>query len=952
MQLKDEKPRKEDLIVFTADKRGEKFRARDGEILSWSYDEEKRKFAIVFKGKPNHPYSFSRERVALYHVKERYTGKQLNAVVDGKPQAFEYAQLLLPDIDSAPEILRITNENGKQRDYPKNRAVIVAKAGTSGLFRYLSAIEHEKARGGDVVESYLANRFDKLAGCTLWHTAAGPFMNPERTLPALPVTGPVIYPFGCNLSQMQAVENALSGKLSLIEGPPGTGKTQTILNIVANLIIRNKDALICSPNNAATDNVREKLERNGLGFLVARLGNTENRRQFIVSQPPYPSDLQKWRLPADELKRLAASIADAVPKLRKAFELQRQAAMDRESLSQWRLQRDYFLQRFGQVQPLSCRSNINASHLRELRDRLTELADSDHDLSFISKLVSRFAHGIGRWRDFDDNPVQLELRVSQTIFQKEIERLEASIARAEGKLAGIDADKLLDDVKRWSRMLLFAKLGERYAARAAKGTRREFKERQLGKLIVRSEYPVVTSTVNAAIGQCGAMDKPFDYVIIDESSQCTLTTGLLALASGRRGVVVGDTKQLPCVITSRDRMLAQALRDPKLDSRYRYEEESLLSCLEKCSQTAPWNTIPVQLLSEHYRCHPAIIRFCNQRFYGGELVVMRGDGGLPASQALAVIEAEGRDSVRDYNRVQAGIALDNAVKPLLEAGISRSELGVVTPYRAQADGMGKDPSFTDIDVDTVHKFQGREKDAMIFLTKVARCTSFVDDPNLVNVSVSRAKERLVLVAAPGLLEGDGNIAELARYIRYQSGKYIQADEPSMFDLLYPARGETASTGEEDTVVAEAFAAGDTLSEVIVEKRLHALLAAHGMSGRVGIVRNYPLKMFVPASTSLTPEEADFVDTRAHADFLFFRIVDKRPLAVLEVDGQQHNAPVQRHRDALKDSIMAKAALPLQRLRTNSYKPEEFLEGMVHYVGTLADNGSSSTRNTVCDGEGE
>ena len=54
-------------------------------------------------------------------------------------------------------------------------------------------------------------------------------------------------------------------------------------------------------------------------------------------------------------------------------------------------------------------------------------------------------------------------------------------------------------------------------------------------------------------------------------------------------------------------------------------------------------------------------------------------------------------------------------------------------------------------------------------------------------AVSRAKERLVLVAAPGLLKGDGNIAELARYISYQGGRHIQADEPTMFDLLYAHR---------------------------------------------------------------------------------------------------------------------------------------------------------------------
>src|SRR5690606_14385476 len=102
---------------------------------------------------------------------------------------------------------------------------------------------------------------------------------------ANPVTsvakGTIIYPFGCNESQKLAVETTLSNSLSIIEGPPGTGKTQTILNIIANLIVRNKTVAIVSNNNSAVFNVREKLERHGYGMVVASLGNNENRASFF-----------------------------------------------------------------------------------------------------------------------------------------------------------------------------------------------------------------------------------------------------------------------------------------------------------------------------------------------------------------------------------------------------------------------------------------------------------------------------------------------------------------------------------------------------------------------------------------------------------------------------------------------------------------------------------------------
>ena len=81
----------------------------------------------------------------------------------------------------------------------------------------------------------------------------------------------VVYPFGFNMSQKEAVENAMRSKISLIEGPPGTGKTQTILNIIANAVMNNETVAVISNNNTATENVYEKLEKYGVSFIAAPL---------------------------------------------------------------------------------------------------------------------------------------------------------------------------------------------------------------------------------------------------------------------------------------------------------------------------------------------------------------------------------------------------------------------------------------------------------------------------------------------------------------------------------------------------------------------------------------------------------------------------------------------------------------------------------------------------------
>ena len=96
----------------------------------------------------------------------------------------------------------------------------------------------------------------------------------------------LIYPFRFNLSQKEAVSNVYKSNISIIEGPPGTGKTQTILNIIANLaIMQNKTVAVVSNNNEAVKNVKEKLEKNGYGFILADLGRKEKRKEFFENQP-------------------------------------------------------------------------------------------------------------------------------------------------------------------------------------------------------------------------------------------------------------------------------------------------------------------------------------------------------------------------------------------------------------------------------------------------------------------------------------------------------------------------------------------------------------------------------------------------------------------------------------------------------------------------------------------
>ena len=100
----------------------------------------------------------------------------------------------------------------------------------------------------------------------------------------------IIFPFSVNSSQKKAVRNALLHNISIIQGPPGTGKTQSILNLLANLVYNGKSVGIVSNNNSAVENVKEKLDKSGYGFLMAHLGNKNNQMLFreLISSDDYP----------------------------------------------------------------------------------------------------------------------------------------------------------------------------------------------------------------------------------------------------------------------------------------------------------------------------------------------------------------------------------------------------------------------------------------------------------------------------------------------------------------------------------------------------------------------------------------------------------------------------------------------------------------------------------------
>ena len=114
-----------------------------------------------------------------------------------------------------------------------------------------------------------------------------------------------IYPFGINESQLTAVKQAFASQISIIEGPPGTGKTQTILNIVANILLNNHTVAILSNNNSAVENVYEKLAKYQLDYLVAKLGSNYKRKNFFDGELEVSHQKQEHTITLQRISELS-----------------------------------------------------------------------------------------------------------------------------------------------------------------------------------------------------------------------------------------------------------------------------------------------------------------------------------------------------------------------------------------------------------------------------------------------------------------------------------------------------------------------------------------------------------------------------------------------------------------------------------------------------------------------
>lgn len=885
------------------------------EIISCVYNRDTHKWDVKFNS--GQRYSYSYLNVEKLTNPEVLNPNMYRISRDG--HEFFYIRNIYVFRSASESYWHICFGDGSERDYCQSDLHIdescLNREQSANVYAYIKQIAGlSDIKNEETGERLLAKRFEKISFVGN-DVALSRYLNPSllQNDKARAEYVP-IFPFGCNNSQYKAVKNAMEHRVSVIQGPPGTGKTQTILNIIANILMQGKTVQIVSNNNSATENVYEKLSspKYNLGFIAATLGNSQNKKVFVENQDANYPDFTLWKTeenPSD----LRNKIAEQSIQLKNVFDKQERLACLKQEFSQLTTELEYFRQYVEEsdvnTEGIKYKKGLSAKSWMLLWQECQFISEEKGALGFLFKIKFFLKYGISDWKLYKQDIAKVITTFQAMYYHAREEELSAEIADIEKYLNNVN-EKLLEDLCNQSMVVLKDKLARKYGGNSS---RKIFSEDNLWKnpYDVLAEYPIILSTTFSSRNSLNS-DVIYDYLIMDEASQVDIATGALALSCVRNVVIVGDTKQLPNVVTDDVRTAAKAIFDSfNVKEGYQYTKSFLQSVLEVMPD------VTQTLLREHYRCHPKIINFCNQKFYHGELIIMTTDKG--EYDVLTVVKTVVGNHERNHSSQRQIDVIKKEIIP--EYGLNPEETGIIAPYKNQVEALRQE--ITDIEAATVHKFQGKEKDCIIISTVDDEISDFADDPYLINVAVSRAKKKLMLVVTGNEQKKERNITDLINYIEYNNFAVVESRIYSVFDYLYKQYTE-----ERRVYLQKHRKVSEYDSENLMYSLLEDIISANKYAS-LDIVCHFPLNMLIRNPELLSEQECKYaMNPATHLDFLIYNRIGKTPVLAIEVDGYEYHKgqTVQASRDLLKNHIMELYEIPLLRFCTNgSGEKEKIIE---------------------------
>ena len=546
-------------------------------------------------------------------------------------------------------------------------------------------------------------------------------------------------------SQRRVVMTARRRRLTVVSGAPGNGKNHTVAAIALDHVARGHSVLVATRSRFAARSVAEIVDRVPgpdalcFGDIVDGSSVIDELQETLVEDDG--AGMKGATAELDLARRRRDAVESAIET---ALCLEAEAAADQGSRSTVT----------RTVAPGAFDVDADLERLNALVDDARRTRRGPFRNWRTRRARAAMAAALGAAPDID--PALAATALAAARARRSAIRLAASggtvVAELWDELARLDdAVRVAAGLEARSNQDLGRRargaVGQLLAAlRAGRGQRRTL----LGQI----DPGALTAAVPLWIGTLGDIEDllpgseaMFDLVILDEASHVDQMSAAPALLRGRRAVVVGDPNQLRHVSFLSDAAITDAMADHGVGDLAATIDLRRNSAFDRAAAVSP-----VIALVEHYRSIPHLVEFPIAEFYRNRIDVMTR---RPDNDALDVIDLH-------VPRHPGAAAEIDAVMDLLEqARPEDGTIGVVTPFREHADRLeaavlerfDEDRILAlGLRVGTVHAFQGAERDLTVIALGLDADDppgrlAFVENANLFNVMVTRARRRIVVVSA-------------------------------------------------------------------------------------------------------------------------------------------------------------------------------------------------------------
>lgn len=579
-----------------------------------------------------------------------------------------------------------------------------------------------------------------------------------------------------NTQQVEAFKHLLScDPVCVLQGPPGTGKTSFISKFIHYLFVKEgvKNILLVGQSHTAVDNVaikaRELCNSKKYDLQIVRIGHESMIDTELMHT--HPTALQRQIL----------------HKFHREYE-QRVRALSRHLLLP--------------IELIDELTNLHRS-LAPLIDSLKlyeKLLNQEKEHHLKSEKIDDYESRIKDRREYLNSIVMsrfnqdLDLNFNADIWEQ--------ISNHTSQLHSINNPAALKRLKG----LLF--LSEEWMGVLRTG------EANYDKFLVKSKQLVCGTLVGIGKKRIEIENVEFDWVIIDEAGRAQALELLIAMQSAQRVLLVGDHKQLPPLYEKEQLRLAAK----KINSNIDIFTESDFERAFKITKGITLNT--------QYRMVKPIGDIVSHCFYDGKLETGRNNSAewfnvlkTPLNKAVTWIDSasesgELNDGVGKYYNLNELNCISNLLKDLCDENtiqrlkqlVSNEQafpIGIITMYRTQKEKIENELSKAEwarpirelIKIDTVDSYQGQQN-SIIILSLVRDNTQlsqgFLKDSSRINVAISRAQERLVIVGSKKMWDSQKIDSALSKVSDYISGKISLGDDNYQYLRIDEINGVSAN----------------------------------------------------------------------------------------------------------------------------------------------------------------